>query len=210
MKKINIRFNNYLVNWILSNSQQNNVSISEFVRGIIDRKMANNISLGSDLKNHSNKSTTINDHSRTEIGYIIFIAKLLENYILSTQIQGEELRKLALEETESLLLDLKLNKTQNNKQQICISLEEGSYTWLKQEGYKLNLKVVPLVRRIIEERSSKDLATINLPIELQKISIKYLLIISNLLEKLINLNIEDSENMIKQAHDKAKTIISSL
>lgn len=210
MKKINIRFNNYLVNWILSNSQQNNVSISEFVRGIIDQRMANNISLGSDLKNYRNKSTTIKDHSRTEIGYIIFTAKLLENYILSTQSQGEELRKLAFDETEFLLLDLKLNKTQNNNQQVCISLEEVSYTWLEQEAYKLNLKVVTLLRRIIEEKSSKDPATINLPIELQKISIKYLLIISNLLEKLINITVEDSENMIKQAHDKAKTIISNL
>ncbi len=209
MKKINIRFNNYLVNWILSNSQQNNISISEFVRGIIDQKMANNISLGSDFKNYPNKSTIIKEHSRTEIGYIIFTAKLLENYILSTQSQGEELRKLAFEETESLLFDLKLNKT-NNNQQICISLKEGSYTWLEQEGYKLNLKVVTLVRRIIEERSSKDPVVTNLPIELQKISIKYLLIISNLLEKLIHINVEDSENMIKQAHYKAKTIISSL
>ncbi len=74
--------------------------------------MENTTSL--DFKNYTNKSTTINHHYRTEIGYIIFTAKLLENFILSTQKQGEELRKLAFKETESLLCDLKLIIKPNN------------------------------------------------------------------------------------------------
>ncbi len=103
------------------------------------------------------------------------------------------------------------SKTNNKTQQFCISLEERIYSWLEQEACKLNLKVTSLIRRIIEERSSKDPAATNLSIELQKVAMKYLLIISSLLEKLIQTTtVEDSENIVQQAHDKARTIISSL
>ena len=209
MKKVTVRFNGYLVNWILSNSQQNNISISEFVRGIIEQKMENT-RLGLNFKNYRNKSTRINPHCRTEIGYIIFTAKLLENFILSTQKKGAELRKLAFEEAESLLGDLKLNKTNNKERQVCISLGDRNYAWLEQEACKLNLKVITLLRRIIEEKSSKDPAATNLSIELQKVTMKYLLIISSLLEKLIHITAEDSKNIVQQAHHKAKKIISNL
>lgn len=174
MKIISIILNDNLSNWILGCAQKNKITISEFVRNLLYEKMQQ----GAIVINHKNRFKQNNNAvqiNRSEIKYTIFTAKLLERLVLATEEQGEILYNLALEETKVLLEQINFN---SKKQRFCISLGEILFEWLATEATRLQFKIVPLIRKLLEDVFIQN--QINEAIELpqilstaQKISIRY-------------------------------------
>ena len=146
--------------------------------------------------------------NRMEVGYIIFTAKLLERFIIATEEQGEILRDLAFAETEHLLAQLHLD---GKGQRFSIRLEEQLFIWLNNEANRLNLKLVPLIRKLIEITFEQNNYTVDLGVSsLQKTAIKYQIIGCKLLEKLVNELVEDPAELIKEAQIISDSILLKL
>lgn len=210
MKIISIILDPYLANCIVGGAQKYKITISEFVRNLLHEKMQE----GFIVINNKNRFKETNRYSqinRSEVGYIIFTAKLLEKLVLTTEEQGEVLHKLAFEETQVLLEQMKFN---SKKQRFCISLEETLFTWLTSEATRLQLKLVPLIRKLLdgvfiqnEVHNSIETAPLS---TVQKISIKYQIMTYKLLEKLINQTVDDAGSLIKEAQAKAEDLLLQL
>ena len=203
MKIISIILDQHLSTWILGGAQKNQVTISEFVRNLLYEKMQQ----GPIVIHYKNKFQPSNSCAQIHcdpIKYTIFTAKLLERLILATEEQGEIFYKSALEETQTLLEQLNFN---SKKIRFCISLEEMLFTWLATEATRLQLKIVPLIRRLLEdifvENQNHELTELPQISNSQKISIKYQIMTYLLLEKLVNQTVDGAETIIQDAKTKA-------
>ena len=148
---------------------------------------------------------------RTEMGYIIFAAKLIEGLVLATQEQGAELRNAAFQESKDLLSQLNLNHNKNKEQQLCIVLEQELYSWLQSEAIRLQSKIIPLIRNIIEEATLQDQNNSAQPLmKIQKIAIEHQFIACKLLEILISKTVSDGATLIEDAKSKAKEVVLKL
>lgn len=206
MKIISIKLDNYLANWIANNAQKNNVTISELIRDLLYEKMRQ----GSIVINGTPKLKKNNfvQPNRMEVGYIIFTAKLLEKFIVSTEEQGEILRDLAFAEAEHLLAQLHLD---GKGQRFSIRLEEELFTWLNNEANRLHLKLVPMIRKLIEITFEQDNFVVKPAMsDLQKTAMKYQIISCKLLEKLVYELVEDAEEFIRGAQASSETALSKL
>lgn len=209
MKTISIRFNDHLANWIMGNCQKNKITISEFIRDLLYSKMQHG-QIDHKLKINKHKDLQPNKH-RTEMGYTIFAAKLIEGLVLATQTQGLELRTAAFNETEKLLGELNLNNNKNKEQQLCIVLERELYSWLQSEAVRLQIKIIPLIRNIIEEATLQDQNNSAEPLmKIQKVAIEHQFIACKLLEILINNTINNGATLIEEAKSKAKEVVLKL
>lgn len=210
MKIISIILNDHLSNWILGCAQKNKITISEFVRNLLYEKMQQG-AIAINPKNRFKQNNNEVQINRSEIKYTIFTAKLLERLVLATEEQGEILYNLALEETKVLLEQINFN---SKKQRFCISLEEILFEWLAVEATRLQFKIVPLIRKLLEDVFMQN--QINEAIELpqisaaQKISIRYQIMTYTLLEKLINLTVDGAQSVIKDAKTKAEDLLLKL
>jgi len=211
MKIISIRFNDYLANWILSNCQKSKISISEFIRDVLYTKMKDGSIEINKLKiNNARKKATAQKH-RTEMGYTIFAAKLLEEFILATVKNGLELRNAAFKETEELLNELKLNNNSNNEQRFCISLEQELFGWLANESARLQIKIISLIRKLVEDSFIVSSSVINLRLsKIQKIAVANQLKACKLIEELVRINTKDAEFIIENAHSKTEEILTKM
>ena len=207
MRIISIKFDDYLANWITNCAQKNRITISVFIRDLLYEKMQQ----GSVVLNYTKKSKQSSCYTQTgrsEIGYIIFTAKLLEKFVLATQEQGEVLRNLAFEETENLLAQLHFN---DKRQRFSIRLEDLLFIWLKNEAVRLQLKLVPLIRKLIEIAfTQRDLIIDPQLSTIQRIAIKNQITSCKLLEKLINQMVDDAPNLIKEARYKTENTLLKL
>ena len=208
MKIISIVFDNCLANWILSCAQKNKVSISEFIRDLLYERMHQ----GPVILNHHKKFKQSNRSSqiqRSEMGYIIFTAKLLEKLVLVTKEQGEILCNLAFEETENLLNQMNFD---NKKQRLCINLEEPLLIWLNSEAARLQVKVIPLIRKLIESISIQNNLITDGP-ELpyaQKIAIRSQITACKLLEKLVVQTIDGGAKILEEVRAKTDLLLAKL
>ena len=209
MKTISIRFNDHLANWIMGNCQRNKITISEFIRDLLYSKMQHG-QIDHKLKINKQKYLQPQNY-RTEMGYIIFAAKLIEGLVLATQEQGAELRTVAFNETEKLLSELNLNNNKNKEQRFCFNLDDALDLWLIQEGSRLQIVASQLIRNVIESAYLEDyLATESQRIELQKVSTQHQIIACKLLEALINHTRSGGETIIEEARNKSKEILLKL
>jgi hypothetical protein len=146
--------------------------------------------------------------NRTEMGYIIFAAKLIEGFVLATQEEGVELRNNAFQETENLLEQLNLN---NKEQRFCISLEKILFEWLSQESLRLQLKIVPLIRMLVKDAAITDNYVIELKLsKLQKVAIENQLTTCKLLEELIKRIATNADNIIANARSETQDLVFTL
>ncbi len=209
MKTISIRFNDHLANWIVGNCQKNKITISEFIRDLLYSKMQHG-QIDHKLKINKQKYMQPQNY-RTEMGYIIFAAKLIEGLVLATQEQGAELRNAAFQESKDLLSQLNLNHNKNKEQQLCIVLEQELYSWLQSEAIRLQSKIIPLIRNIIEEATLQDQNNSAQPLmKIQKIAIEHQFIACKLLEILISKTVSDGATLIEDAKSKAKEVVLKL
>lgn len=205
MKTISIRFNDHLANWIMGNCQKNSITISEFIRDLLYAKMQHG-QIGNNL--HIKLKYTQPQKNRTEMGYIIFAAKLIEGLVLATQEQGVELRTAAFQETENLLEQLNLN---NKEQRFCINLEKILFEWLSQESLRLQLKIVPLIRMLVKDAAIADDDVIELKLsKLQKVAMEHQLTTCKLLEELIKRIATNADNIIADARSKTQDLVLKL
>jgi predicted DNA-binding ribbon-helix-helix protein len=208
MKTISIRFNDHLANWIMGNCQKNKITISEFIRDLLYEKMQQgSITLG-DTK--STRTGAINKNSKSRMGYIVFTAKLIEKLVLTTQPQGEILRNIAFEETENLLDQLHVN---GKGQRFCIRLEEPLFIWLNSEATRLQLKIIPLVRKVIKNVFIQSNSTVDAELsnpDLQKIAMEHQITACKLLEKLIHKTMDDAQIIIEEVRFKTENLLSKL
>lgn len=205
MKTISIRFNDHLANWIMGNCQKNSITISEFIRDLLYAKMQHG-QIGNNL--HIKPKYTQPQKNRTEMGYIIFAAKLIEGLVLATQEQGVELRTAAFQETENLLEQLNLN---NKEQRFCINLEKILFEWLSQESLRLQLKIVPLIRMLVKDAAIADDDVIELKLsKLQKVAMEHQLTTCKLLEELIKRIATNADNIIADARSKTQDLVLKL
>jgi hypothetical protein len=207
MKIISIIFDDYLANWITGCSQKNKITVSKFIRDLLYEKMQQGpVEFNYNNIKRSNKYSQIN---RSEMGYIIFTAKLLEKFILANEEQGQILRNLAFEETENLLNHMNFN---NKKQRICISIENMLFTWLSSEATRLQLKVIPLIRWLIESSFMQNNLTTNVQSlsDPQKIAMKHQITSCKLLEKLVNQTVDDASKVIDEAWLKTDNMLLKL
>jgi len=207
MKTISIRFNDHIANWIMGNCQKNKITISEFIRDLLYSKMQHG-QIDHKLKINKQKYMQPQNY-RTEMGYIIFAAKLIEGLVLATQEQGAELRNTAFQETEKLLEQLNLN---NKEQRFCISLEGILFEWLSQESVRLQLKIVPLIRMLVKDAAIVDNYVIEQKLSrLQKVAIEHQLIACKLLEEMIkHIGDNNADNIIEEARSKTKDLMFKL
>ena len=171
MKSISIRFNNDLANWITDCAKKAQISISEFIRNLLYEKMQQGSITLSHIKN--TKIGVINKNSKSKMGYIIFTAKLLEKFVLTIQEQGETLRNIAFEETENLLNQLNFN---DKGQRFCIRLEDPLFKWLSNEAARLQLKIITLMRGVIENVSMQSNSIVDVELSdpnLQKMAMEH-------------------------------------
>ena len=209
MKTISIRFNDHLANWIMGNCQKNKITISEFIRDLLYSKMQHG-QIDHKLKINKQKYMQPQNY-RTEMGYIIFAAKLIESLVLTTQEQGVELRNAAFQESKDLLSQLNLNHNKNKEQQLCIVLEQELYSWLQSEAVRLQSKIIPLIRNIIEEATLQDQNNSIQPLmKIQKVAIEHQFIACKLLEILISKTVNDGATLIEDAKSKAKEVVLKL
>jgi hypothetical protein len=144
------------------------------------------------------------------MGHIIFTAKLLEGFILATEEHGLEIRTAAFQAAENLLEQLNLNN-KNKEQQFCVNLEPELYCWLSQEAVRLQLRIIPLIRKIIEEMTLKEPDVNHQHLDSkQKVGIEYQLMTYKLLEALVNKTVEDGELLIEEARSKTKNMLLKL
>ena len=210
MRTISVRFDDYLANWIVNCAQQSRVSISEFTRNLLYAKMAKGQFDILSLKTNRANKQPLSSNYKTELGYIIFTAKLIEKFILTSQEQGEALRNTAFEEAKESLSQLNINN-KNKEQKFCFNLEEEIYTWLVNESSRLQIVSSYLIRIIIENAYLEDQETINYQVsELNKNSMENQIIACKLLEALISHTISDGDDIIEQARYNAKETVSKL
>lgn len=208
MKTITIRFDDYVAAWINNSCQRNRVTISEFIRNALYEKMHQGYIVINYIKN---KQFILSPHYRTEIGYNIFTAKLLEGFIVATLETGLELRNKAFTATEELLAALKLNISKVKGHQICVNLEQELYLWLQQEANRLQLKLAKLIRKLIEEVAIVEISVSNRQLSpAEKIGIKHQVICCKLLEGLIKNTVNNAEHIINEARTKAEGIVLNL
>ena len=196
-----------LANWITNNAQKNNVTISELIRDLLYQQMRQGSIVINDT--HKLKKSNFAQPNRSEVAYIIFTAKLLEKFIIATEEQGEILRDLAFAETEHLLSQLHLD---GKGQRFSIRLEEQLFIWLSNEANRLHLKLIPMIRKLIEITFEQNNFSVTKPeiSAVQKTGIKYQIIGSKLLEKLVNELVEDPEEFIKEAHASTQSALLKL
>lgn len=207
MKMISIRFDDYVANWITSSAQKNRITISQAIKDVLYEKMQQGQVINP-IKIDKTKQLVPSQHYRSEIGYIIFTAKLLEGLVLASNEDGAELISVAFAATKNMLEQLHLN---NNKEQFCINLEPELYNWLSQEASRLQMRVTPLIRKIIEEISVTELTVGNCKLNLaQKVGIEHQLIACKLLEILVNKTVDDAIDIIEAARCKTRQMLSKL
>lgn len=206
MKTVSIKCDNYLINCITGIAQQNKISISAVVRDILYNKMETGQLVKLIRVNKTMQCSRQN--YRSELGYIIFTAKLLEALVLASYEQGEELIKAAFASTKDILEQLQVN---NHKGQFCINLEPQLYDWLSQEANRLKIRVTPLIRKIIEEMAVTELKVSNYALNVaQKAGIEHQLLACKLLEVLISKTIADGVEFIEEARSKTRKLLSKL
>lgn len=199
MKTISIRFNDHLANWITGNCQKDRITISEFIRDLLHGKMKHGQVDISAFKINRTCKHTGSQNYRTELGYIIFTAKLLENFILATQEQGDELRNTAFAEAKDLLSQLNLSN-KNKEQRFCFTVEELIYSWLVSEASRLQLVPSQLIRAMVEDVYLDEQMIMNHQVsELQKNSMEHQIITCKLLELLISRTISDGGEIVEKA-----------
>ncbi len=205
-----VRFNGYLVRWIVDCCQCNRNTISEFIRDLLYEKMQQGHLEFNRIKPNQNQCTT--KSYRSKMGYIIFAAKLLEKFVIATQENGEEIRDQAFQETNTLLTELNLDDQKNKDRQLCISLDQHLYSWLSSEAIRLKVRVAPLIRNVIENafESSLTQPENTIPSFAQKISMEQQLTICGLLKQLVRENIEDAETMIETVFNKTNEVLSKI
>ena len=208
MKIVSITFDDYLANWIIGSAQKNKITISKFVRDLLYQKMQQG-PVELNYKYTIKLSSGYNQIHRNEMGYIIFTAKLLEQLILATEEKGEILRNLAFEETENLLKQMNFN---NKKQRLCVSIETMLFTWLTTEAIRLQLKVIPLIRRLVESFLIQNnlMTDVQELSDLHKIAIKNQITTCILLEKLVNQTVDDPKKIIDEVHLKTDNMLLKL
>jgi len=207
MKTISIRFDAYVANWITSIAQRNRVTISAVIKDMLYEKMANGevIKL---VKINKAVQEAPRQNYRSELGYIIFTAKLLEGLILASNEQGAELINVAFAASKNMLEQLPLN---NHKGQFCINMEPELYNWLSQEANRLKIRVTPLIRRIIAEMAATELQVSNYQVNLvQRAGIEQQLLACKLLEILINKTIDNAAELIEEARSKTRNMLAKL
>jgi len=162
------------------------------------------------IKPHQNLCTTKN--YRSEMGYIIFTAKLLEQFVIDTLENGEEIRNQAFQETNALLTELNLDNQKNKDQQLCISLDQQLYSWLSSEAIRLKVRVAPLIRNVIENafESSLTQPENTTPSLAQNFSMEQQLTTCELLKQLVRENVEDAETMIETVFIITNEILSKI
>ena len=207
MKTISIRFDDYVANWITSSAQQNRITISGVIKDILYEKMQQGQVINP-IKIDKTKQLVASQHYRSEIGYIIFTAKLLEGLVLASNEDGAELISVAFAATKNMLEQLHLN---NNKEQFCINLEPELYNWLSEEASRLQMRIIPLIRKIIEEMALTGLNVSNSQLNAaQKAGIEHQLIACKLLEILINNTIDDAVDIIEAARCNTRKMLLKL
>lgn len=210
MKTVTVRFDDYLVNWIANCAQRNRISISEFIRNLLYEKMTQGQIETHAFKINKAKTYPLPPNYHNELGYIIFAAKLIEKFVLTTQEQGEELRNTAFQEAKDSLSQLNINN-KNKEQRFCFTLEEPIYLWLSNESSRLQVVPSHLIRTIIEDLYLKEYMVADHQIsELQKNSMEHQIITCKLLEVLISQTISSGEEIIAQARYSAKDTIAKL
>jgi len=210
MITVSVRFNGYLVRWIVDCCQCNRNTISEFIRDLLYEKMRHGHLEFNRIKLHQNQYTT--KSHRSKMGYIIFAAKLLERFVIDTQENGEEIRNQAFQETNALLTELNLDNQKNKDRQLCISLDRQLYSWLSSEAIRLKVRVAPLIRNVIKNafESSLTQPEITTPSLVQQFSMEQQITICELLKRLVRENIEDAETMIETVFKKTNEVLSKI
>lgn len=210
MKTISIRFNDHLANWITGNCQKDRITISEFIRDLLYGKMKHGqVDINVFKINRTSKHRGSQNY-RTELGYIIFTAKLLENFILATQEQGDELRNVAFAEAKDLLSQFNLSN-KNKEQRFCFTVEEIIYSWLASEASRLQVLPSQLIRAIVEDVYLEDRIVVNHQVsELQKNSMEHQIMTCKLLELLISRTISNGGDIVEKARYNANDTISKL
>jgi hypothetical protein len=210
MKTITIRCNNYLANWIVSNCQSRQITISEFVRDLLYKKMSEGKIDFVELSNRKFGQPAIAS-SRTEIGYIIFAAKLLEGFVQFTHPEGSKLRRVAFDQAEELLEQLNLNNSKNKQHRFNISLDSKLYFWLRKEADTCKVMISKFIRKILEYDYSRDQKYIaNQRTELHNLQINHQIFSCKLLEKFIQSNVENSAEIISTAKNITQQLLQSL
>lgn len=208
MKSISIRFNHDLANWITDCAKKAQISISEFIRNLLYEKIQQGSITLSHIKN--TRIGVINKNSKSKMGYIIFTAKLLEKFVLTIQEQGETLRNIAFEETENLLNQLNFN---DKGQRFCIRLEDPLFIWLSNEAARLQLKIITLMRVVIENASMQSNSIVDVELSdpnLQKMAMEHQINACKLLEKLVHKTIDDAPIVIEEIRFKTENVLLKL
>ena len=210
MKTVTVRFDDYLVNWIVSCAQRNRISISAFIRNLLYKKMIQGQIETHIFKINKTKKHLLSPNYHNELGYIIFAAKLIEKFVLTTQEQGEELRNAAFQEAKDSLSQLNLNN-KNKEQRFCFTLEEAIYLWLSNESFRLQVVPSHLIRSIIEDIYLEEHMVVDHQVsELQKNSMEHQIITCKLLEVLVSHTVSGGEDIVAQARYRAKEAIAKL
>lgn len=206
MVTVSIRFKSSFVMWLVDCSYRHSITISEFIRDLLYEKMQYEELKFNPVKLNLNQP--INSNDRFRLGYVVFAAKLLERFVLAVEENGEEIRDQAFQETKELLEEL-YNNSKNKDRQLCISLDQDLYCFIKSEAVRLKVKPAALIRNIVENAcldSSTNLNanTVN---SVQKCGMEYQLQICKLLEGFITKTIDAPDSIIEEAHKSTNNFL---
>lgn len=210
MVTVSIRFNSYLATWLVEYSCNNRISISGFITDLLLEKAQSG---KLEFKRVKLKHTPqINPSYKHTFERIVFTAKLMEMFIIYTEVDGIEIRKQAWQETNELLEILNINDTKNKDKQLCISLDQQLHSWIKLEAIRLKVKTASLIRNIIENKfvsilPSIDWNTVNTT---KNLCTKYQMINCELLERFLKETVEDADFIIKKAREATNNLINNI
>jgi len=197
MITVSIRFKSNVTEWLVDCSHYNRTSVSEFIRELLYEKMRLDDLKFNRVKLNQNQPITPNYRSR--LGSVVFTAKLLERFVITTEDNGEEMRDQAFQETNELLEMLNFSNSKNKDRQLCISLDQQLYSWLKLEVIRLQVRAASLIRNVVENAFvyaiTKSDDTVS---SAQKIGMEYQLITCKLLERFITEIVEDGFTIIEE------------
>lgn len=210
MITVSIRFNYCLVRWIIDCAHHNKISISEFIRDLLYEKIRHGELEFNRVKLDQKQPTPPNYRSR--LRDIVFAAKLVERFVITTEDNGEEMRDQAFQETKELLEVLSFSDTKNKDRQLCISLDQQLYSWMKSEAVRLKVKTASLIRNIIENAYVSAISNLddNTVSSIQTIGAESQLLVCKLLESFITETVEGGDTIIEEVRKSTNNFLNKM
>jgi len=212
MKRMNVRFNSYQIDYLKVQAKIRGVCAADYVRELIEKEMQ--------AGHFLNYFKVVNDQIVTSPGnphliYTLMLYKLMEQLVLN-QAEGQQKRAEAHQETLAWLERLKISPARKKNYKLNIWVHPETSTWLVDEAKLLKKSVAAIVRRIVfleainTDKKTSDSVIQSSLTEIEQETVKVILMTFTLLKNYIINAYEGGEALVENCSDNAKALYDKL